>query len=145
MPEKARWGALLAAASQPDIAKHIDEALELIENDNPRLRSVLPRIYARAPLSTELMGSLVETISKIGFGKGAKEARDILGRIYEYFIKEFAHFPGRSPANQHVLEESSALGQRLSQHDAESTHAAWRPRAGRSAPPSGLPCRRRWV
>src|SRR6266511_4072003 len=94
VPEEARWSTLLAAASQPDIAKRIDEALELIESENPRLRNVLPRIYARAPLSSELMGSLVETISKIGFGKGAKEACDILGRVYEYFIKEFARAEG---------------------------------------------------
>jgi type I restriction enzyme M protein len=94
VPEEARWSALLAAASQPDIARRIDDALELIENENPRLRNVLPRIYARAPLSSELMGSLVETISKIGFGKGAKEARDVLGRVYEYFIKEFARAEG---------------------------------------------------
>jgi type I restriction enzyme M protein len=94
VPETARWSALLAAASQPDIAKRIDDALELIENENPRLRNVLSRIYARAPLSSELMGSLVETISKIGFGQGAEEARDILGRVYEYFIKEFARAEG---------------------------------------------------
>jgi type I restriction enzyme M protein len=94
VPKEARWSTLLAAASQPEIAKRIDDALELIENENPRLRNVLPRIYARAPLSAELMGSLVETISKIGFGKGAKEARDILGRTYEYFIKEFARAEG---------------------------------------------------
>jgi type I restriction enzyme M protein len=94
VPEEARWSALLAAASRPDIARRIDDALELIENENPRLRNVLPRIYARAPLSSELMGSLVESISKIGFGKGAKEARDILGRVYEYFIKEFARAEG---------------------------------------------------
>ena len=94
VPEEARWDALLAAASQPDIAKRIDEALELIENENPRLRNVLPRIYARAPLSAELLGSLVETISKVGFGEGAPEARDVLGRTYEYFIKEFAKAEG---------------------------------------------------
>jgi hypothetical protein len=51
---------LLAAASQPDIAKRIDDTLELIEYENPQLRNVLPRTYARAPLSSELMGSLVE-------------------------------------------------------------------------------------
>lgn len=92
--EDARWEQLLAAASQPDIAKRIDDALETIEADNPRLRNVLPRIYARAPLSAELMGSLLQTIAKIGFGKGTREARDILGRIYEYFIKEFARAEG---------------------------------------------------
>jgi type I restriction enzyme M protein len=94
VPESARWPALLAAASQPDIATRIDRALELIESENPKLRNVLPRIYARAPLSAELMGSLVETIAKVGFGRGAKEARDVLGRIYEYFIKEFARSEG---------------------------------------------------
>ena len=94
VPAAARWEKLLAAAQQPDIARRIDDALETIENENPRLRNVLPRIYSRAPLSAELMGSLVQTIAKIGFGEGAKEARDILGRTYEYFIKEFARAEG---------------------------------------------------
>jgi type I restriction enzyme M protein len=83
-----------AAASQPDIAKRIDEALSAVEQENTGLRNVLPRIYARAPLSAELMGSLVETIAKIGFGKDPGEARDILGRTYEYFIKQFARAEG---------------------------------------------------
>jgi type I restriction enzyme M protein len=94
VPEGARWPALLAAASQPGIARRIDDALSAIEQENPDLRNVLPRVYARAPLSAELMGSLVETIAKIGFGSDPKEARDILGRTYEYFIKEFARAEG---------------------------------------------------
>lgn len=94
VPEEARWPALLAAASQSDVAKRIDEALAAIERENTALRNVLPRIFARAPLSAELMGSLVETIAKIGFGKDPGEARDILGRTYEYFIKEFARAEG---------------------------------------------------
>jgi type I restriction enzyme M protein len=94
VPEPARWATLLAAASHPDIGKRLDDALEAIEQENPQLRNVLPRIYARAPLSAELMGSLVETTAKIGFGKGAEEARDILGGTYEYFIKEFARAEG---------------------------------------------------
>jgi type I restriction enzyme M protein len=94
VPEKARWPNLLAAASQPDIARKVDEALAAIERENSGLRNVLPRIYARAPLSAELMGSLLETIAKIGFGKDPGEARDILGRTYEYFIKEFARAEG---------------------------------------------------
>jgi type I restriction enzyme M protein len=94
VPEGARWEKLLAGASQPDIAKRIDDALAQIEHENPSLRNVLPRIYARAPLSAELMGSLVETIAKIGFGTDAKQSRDILGRTYEYFIKEFARAEG---------------------------------------------------
>lgn len=94
VPEKARWNELLAAASQPDVARRIDTALELIEHENPRLRNVLPRIYARAPLSAELMGSLVETVAKLGFGADPDEARDVLGHTYEYFIKEFARAEG---------------------------------------------------
>lgn len=94
VPEEARWANLLAAASQPDIARRIDEALASIERENPALRNVLPRIYARAPLSAELMGSLLETIAKIGFARDPGEARDILGRTYEYFIKEFARAEG---------------------------------------------------
>lgn len=94
VPAEARWGTLLAAASQPDIAKRIDEALAAIEREKTGLRNVLPRIYARAPLSAKLMGSLVETIAKIGFGKDPGEARDILGRTHEYFIKEFARAEG---------------------------------------------------
>jgi len=94
VPAGARWEDLLAAASQPDIASRIDRALELVEDANPGLRNVLPRVYARAPLSAELMGSLVETIAKVGFGDSDEQARDVLGRIYEYFIKEFARAEG---------------------------------------------------
>ena len=94
VPGQARWPVLLAAASQPDIARRIDQALEAIERENSGLQNMLPRIYAKAPLSAELMGSLVETIAKIGFGKTPGEARDILGRTYEYFIKEFARAEG---------------------------------------------------
>jgi type I restriction enzyme M protein len=94
VPPDARWERLLATASQPNIAKRIDDALALIEQENTGLRNVLPRVYARAPLSAELMGSLVETIAKIGFGTDPDKGRDILGRTYEYFIREFARAEG---------------------------------------------------
>jgi type I restriction enzyme M protein len=95
VPEGARWPYLLAAASQPDIAQRIDAALEAIERENSKqLRNVLPRVYSRAPISGDLLGSLVETIAKIGFGSDPGAARDILGRTYEYFIKEFARAEG---------------------------------------------------
>jgi type I restriction enzyme M protein len=94
VPEEARWETLLAAASRADVAKRLDDALDAIEAENPRLMNVLPRVYARAPLSPELMGSLVQTIAKIGFGEGTRQARDVLGRTYEYFIKEFARAEG---------------------------------------------------
>lgn len=94
VPQQARWPAILAAASTPDIAKQIDDALSAIEAENRELQKMLPRVYVRAPLSAELLGSLVETIAKIGFGQDPGEARDVLGRTYEYFIKEFARAEG---------------------------------------------------
>lgn len=95
VPKKARWSTLLAAATQPDIGEQIDGALGEIEKANEeQLRGVLPRIYARAPLSSQKLGELVTTIAKVGFGDDEDKARDILGRTYEYFIKRFAAAEG---------------------------------------------------
>jgi type I restriction enzyme M protein len=95
VPENARWEKLLAAAAQEDVGQRIDDALEVIENDNAeQLRGVLPRIYARSAIEPEKLGALVSTIAKIGFGDDEEEARDVLGRTYEYFIKAFARSEG---------------------------------------------------
>jgi type I restriction enzyme M protein len=105
VPAEARWevrddeghvvGGLLAAASQPNIGEQIDRALDAIERDNSeQLRGVLPKIYARAPIQPAKLGSLVETVAKVGFGDDPDRARDILGRTYEYFIREFARSEG---------------------------------------------------
>lgn len=95
VPEESRWPSLLAAASLPDIGERIDKALDAIERDNAeQLRGVLPKIYARAPIQPAKLGELVGTIAKIGFGDDSERARDILGRTYEYFIREFARKEG---------------------------------------------------
>jgi type I restriction enzyme M protein len=95
VPEAARWDRILEAASLPNIGTVIDRALEDIERDNAeQLRGVLPRIYARAPIQPEKLGALVEKIGEIGFGEDEEQARDILGRVYEYFIKAFARAEG---------------------------------------------------
>jgi type I restriction enzyme M protein len=95
VPEEARWPALLAAASLPDIGERIDRALDAIEHDNAeQLRGVLPKIYARAPIQPGKLGELVGTIARIGFGDDPDRARDVLGRTYEYFIREFARKEG---------------------------------------------------
>jgi type I restriction enzyme M protein len=94
VPADARWAALLAKASQPDIGVTLDRALDEIERENEDLRGVLPKVYARAALSPEKLGDLVSTIAKIGFGDDPDKARDVLGRVYEYFIKEFARSEG---------------------------------------------------
>jgi type I restriction enzyme M protein len=94
VPEEARWPALVSAASQPDIGVKLDAALEAIERENEsQLRGVLPRIYARSPIEWQKLGELVTLIAKIDFGSDG-EARDLLGRTYEYFIKEFARAEG---------------------------------------------------
>jgi type I restriction enzyme M protein len=95
VPEESRWPSLLAAASLPDIGERIDRALDAIERDNAEaLRGVLPKIYARAPIQPAKLGELVGTIAKIGFGDDPEQARDVLGRTYEYFIREFARKEG---------------------------------------------------
>ncbi len=105
VPTEARWPALLALGSQSDIGVQLDRALDLIERENPALKDVLPRVYARAALSPETLGKLVSEIAKIGFGSDPEKARDVLGRVYEYFIKEFARSEGHrggefyTPAN----------------------------------------------
>lgn len=95
VPTEARWDGLLAAATQPDIGVRIDAALESIERANEEeLRGVLPRIYARAEISAAALGELLNTIAKVGFGDDEARARDLLGRVYEYFIKTFARSEG---------------------------------------------------
>jgi type I restriction enzyme M protein len=94
VPTDARWDGLLAGASQADIGTRIDRALEAIERENAELRGVLPRIYARAPIAPQTLGELLGTIAKVGFGEDEGQARDLLGRVYEYFIKTFARLEG---------------------------------------------------
>lgn len=94
VPKEARWESLLEGASQDNVGEQIDLALKTIEDENPSLKDILPRIYRRAPISSQLLGRLVETIGKIKYGATEEQARDVLGRVYEYFIKEFARAEG---------------------------------------------------
>jgi len=95
VPEGARWEALRAAAKQPDIGKRIDEALAVIEAENPKLKGILDKRYARAQLPDGKLGELVDLVSTIGFGDGAGQARDVLGQVYEYFLGQFASAEGK--------------------------------------------------
>lgn len=95
VPEAARWEALRANAKQADIGKRIDDALSLIEADNPRLKGILDKRYARAPLPDGKLGELVDLVSTIGFGEDQSIARDILGQVYEYFLGQFASAEGK--------------------------------------------------
>jgi type I restriction enzyme M protein len=95
VPEPARWEALRAAAKQPDIGKRIDDALSLIEAENPKLKGILDKRFARAQLPDGKLGELVDLVSTIGFGSSAAEARDVLGQVYEYFLGMFASAEGK--------------------------------------------------
>lgn len=95
VPEAARWESLRAAAKQPDIGKRIDDALSLIEAENPKLKGILDKRFARAQLPDGKLGELVDLVSTIGFGASAAEARDVLGQVYEYFLGMFASAEGK--------------------------------------------------
>ncbi|MGR2705505.1 restriction endonuclease subunit M [Pseudomonas sp. IB20] len=95
VPEAARWEALRAAAKQVDIGKRIDDALAVIEAENPSLKNILDKRYARAQLPDGKLGELVDLISIIGFGGDAHQARDLLGQVYEYFLGQFASAEGK--------------------------------------------------
>ena len=94
IPREARWDAILALGSQPDLGVQIDRALDDIEQENAPLKGILPKIYAGAAMSPETLGRLVSIIARVGFGDDPAHARDVLGRVYEYFIKEFARSEG---------------------------------------------------
>ncbi|ABM40186.1 class I SAM-dependent DNA methyltransferase [Polaromonas naphthalenivorans] len=95
VPEAARWESLRAAAKQVDIGKRIDDALSLIEAENPTLKGILDKRYARAQLPDGKLGELVDLISTIGFGDNPSTARDVLGQVYEYFLGMFASAEGK--------------------------------------------------
>ena len=95
VPEGARWESLRAAAKQPDIGKRIDDALSAIEVENPKLKGILDKRYARAHLPNGKLGELVDLISTIGFGADPGKARDVLGQVYEYFLGQFASAEGK--------------------------------------------------
>jgi type I restriction enzyme M protein len=95
VPESARWEALRSAAKSPDIGKRIDDALTVIEAENPKLKGILDKRYARAQLPDGKLGELVDLISTIGFGDNPSTARDVLGQVYEYFLGMFANAEGK--------------------------------------------------
>lgn len=95
VPPTARWSFLQANAKQPSIGKLIDEAMIAIEKDNQNLKGVLPKEYARPALNAVMLGELIDLISGIALGREKGEARDVLGRVYEYFLGQFAGSEGK--------------------------------------------------
>ncbi len=90
VPKEARWGALKDNAKQPTIGKLIDDAMIAIEKENPSLKGVLPKDYARPSLNKQAVGKLIDLFSGIGMGDEKARSKDVLGRVYEYFLGKFA-------------------------------------------------------
>ncbi len=95
VPKKARWSYLHSRAKLPSIGKDVDEAMEAIENENAALKGILPKVYARPNLDKASLGGLIDLIGNIALGDEAAKAKDILGRVYEYFLGEFALAEGK--------------------------------------------------
>ncbi|GAK49973.1 N-6 DNA methylase [Candidatus Moduliflexus flocculans] len=95
VPESARWSHLQAQAKQPTIGKTVDAAMEAIEKDNPSLKDVLPKVYARGHLDPTNLGGLIDLISNIAFSDAKARSADVLGHVFEYFLGEFALAEGK--------------------------------------------------
>ncbi len=95
VPKEARWSHLKASAPQPTIGTIVDDAMTAIERDNPSLKGVLPKDYARPGLDKQRLGQLINLVSDIALGSPANRAKDTLGRVYEYFLSQFASAEGK--------------------------------------------------
>ena len=95
VPKEARWSHVQARAKQSTIGKDIDNAMLAIESNNDSLKGVLPKDYARPALNKIMLGELIDLVSKIGMAEEADRSRDILGRVYEYFLGGFAGAEGK--------------------------------------------------
>ncbi len=95
VPKEARWAHLQANAKQPTIGKLVDDAMLAIEKSNTSLKGVLPTNYAREALNKTMLGELIDLISTIGMNEESDKSKDILGRVYEYFLGGFAGAEGK--------------------------------------------------
>src|SRR3989441_5673915 len=95
VPKDARWANIQGKAKQTTIGKVIDDAMVAIEKENPSLKGVLPKDYARPALDKQRLGELIDLIGTIGLGDKDSRSKDILGRVYEYFLAQFASAEGK--------------------------------------------------
>lgn len=95
VPESARWSYLQSKAKLPTIGKEVDQAMDVIEKDNPSLKDVLPKVYARGNLDPTSLGELIDLISNVALGDAKARSADVLGHVFEYFLGEFALAEGK--------------------------------------------------
>lgn len=95
VPKEARWNFLQSQAKQPEVGKFVDEAMDAIEKENPPLKGVLPKVYARQNLDPTSLGELIDLVGNIAFGNAKARSADVLGHVFEYFLGEFALAEGK--------------------------------------------------
>jgi type I restriction enzyme M protein len=95
VPPEARWSHIQSRAKLPTIGEDLDNAMEAIEKENSSLKGILPKVYTKPNLDKQSLGELIDLISNISLGDEASKAKDILGRVYEYFLGEFAQAEGK--------------------------------------------------
>ena len=95
VPEVARWSYLQSNAKQPKVGKVVDGAMEAIEKENPSLRNVLPKVYARGNLDPTNLGGLIDLVGNVALGDAKARSADVLGHVFEYFLGEFALAEGK--------------------------------------------------
>ncbi len=95
VPEMARWSFLQTKAKLPTIGKDVDEAMDAIEKENPTLKDVLPKVFARGNLDPTSLGGLIDLIGNVALGSAKARSADVLGHVFEYFLGEFALAEGK--------------------------------------------------
>jgi type I restriction enzyme M protein len=95
VPPYARWSYLHSRGKLPSIGKDVDDAMVAIEKANPSLKGILPMVYARPNLDKAALGGLIDLVGNVALGDEAAKSKDILGRVYEYFLGEFANAEGK--------------------------------------------------
>lgn len=95
VPKEARWQHVQANAKQPEIGRVMDDAMVAIERENPSLKGVLPKDYSRPTLDKQRLGEVIDLIGTVGLGDTESRSRDVLGRVYEYFLGRFAEAEGK--------------------------------------------------
>ena len=95
VPPGARWAHLKSSARLPTVGQIVDEAMGAVERENPALKDVLPKDYARPALDKQRLGQLIDMVSNIKVGDADARSRDVLGRVYEYFLSQFASAEGK--------------------------------------------------
>ncbi len=103
VPRESRWARLKARARQPTIGRTVDEAMTAVERDNPALKDVLPKDYARPALDKQRLGQLIDMVGNIRVGDAEARSRDVLGRVYEYFLSQFASAEGKRGGEFYTL------------------------------------------